>query len=120
MTVKDDRDVYSRSPVAVATGAITVSSGESSASAGEYLNARFVDVYFRVPELDGTDTAELKIKGPYDEEILASGEKDHVDGAVTEYQILNVARLPGAIVLEVECSGAQAADREFTFVMNGE
>ena len=83
-----------------------------------FLNSCVTQIHFTVPDLDDTDTAELILKdhdGGLTATIYASGEK-----ADESQHVINVERtLVGDIVIEVECSGAQAADRTFVVKMYG-
>ena len=99
---------------------ITVAEGYCEGSADLRLNMRQADVYFGIPELDSTDTAELIMTGPNKEQLMASGHMPHGDGEIVTYSILNVSRLPGDIKLTVRCSSKQSAERRFTVVINGE
>ena len=83
-----------------------------------FLNSCVTQIHLTVPPLDNTDTAELNIKdhdGGETSYIYRSGEKAHTN----DYPI-NVERtLCGDIVLEVECSGPQAANRTFRIKLYG-
>ena len=98
---------------------IVVEAGDSEAFlVVSFLNSCVTQIHFTVPDLDDTDTAELILKdhdGGLTAIIYASGE----NGDDSQH-VINVERtLVGDIVIEVECSGVQAADRTFMVKMYG-
>lgn len=100
---------------------VTVAAAGSNGEATVDVNGLLRNLELLVPELDETDTAELVLHTADDAEIFASGEKAHVDSAITGYyfkqdsgSVAVECALWGTTTVRVECSGAQAAEREFT------
>ena len=88
---------------------ITVLSGQANAEIDKDLGGRITRILFKVPDLDGTDTAELKIQNSDNENLFESGE---LAESATHRLLLSVD-LIGTITFRIECSGEQASDRAF-------
>lgn len=90
-----------------------VSSDATTITAGLPINGLVQQIQFVVPDLDDTDTAELKILNSFDNEVYASGEK-----AESSTHIINVQRpVTKTMSLKIEASDTQSADRTFTVVI---
>lgn len=78
-------------------------------------------MFFTVPDLDDTDTAEFKIRDAWVQDIYASGEKAESSTHTLVVERPLVATDDGEIIrnltLRVECSGAQASDRLFSITI---
>jgi len=88
---------------------IKVPSGGSSAEVNKDLSGRITRILFKVPDLDSTNTAELKLQNSDDEEIYASGE---LSENITHRLEVSIDVI-GTITFRIECSGSQSADRTF-------
>lgn len=88
---------------------ITVASSGSSAESDAELNGITKQIIFVVPDLDDSDTAEVKLLDSNDYELYASGEL-----AESTTHVINVERaMAQTTTIRVECSGTQAANRAF-------
>ncbi len=72
-------------------------------------------IFFVIPDLDDSDTAELKLEDSDNYDLFTSGEL-----AESTTHIINVERvMTGTITIRIECSGAQASDRDFVVTFYG-
>mgnify|MGYP000725221767 CR=1 FL=1 len=88
---------------------ITISSGQSVAELDKDLAGRITRMLFVVPDLDDSNTAELKLQNADDENIFESGEL----AENTTHRLETSIDVVGTITFRVECSGAQTTSREF-------
>lgn len=92
---------------------VTVASAATNAETQvPALNCEVTQIHFETPDLDDTDTAELKIQDEVDNNIFTSGEL--AENTSAPAHVLQVLRtLVGDMTFRVECQGQQAAERAF-------
>lgn len=88
---------------------IKVTGGNTNAEADVRLSGRITRMLFKVPNLDDTDTAELKLQNSDNEDIFASGEL----AESTTHKLETSVDVASTITFRVECSGSQTATRFF-------
>ena len=98
-------------PVARTKQTVTVAAAGTNAETDvTAFNGLTKQIQFTTPNLDNTDTAELKLQDEDDNTLYASGEL-----AESTTHVLNVERaICGTLTLRVECSGAQTSEVAFT------
>ena len=103
-----------RSLIARKVVTVTVASG---AAAGETdldnFNGLIQSVFFKVPDLKATNTAELKLQDEDNDSYFASGEKAESD----TYNLLLERAVAGTLTVRVETSDIQDADKEFSVII---